>query len=155
MATGLPDYYRGIDVTYQTLAQLMNRPKYGAAQKVVAFKLANADPEFPLVSVSGKGMIYGGIFVVDAPTTHASCKAVLKIEGVEICEADFYFLYYFAVDKYQSYPFYLLQYDDTRFIYSSGLSPGYTFETGFDVSFINPYGTPADFGCRIIYALIG
>ena len=29
MASGLPDYYRGVDVAYQALSEMIVRPKYG------------------------------------------------------------------------------------------------------------------------------
>ena len=57
MASGLPDYYNGVDVTYQTLAEIINRPKYGAGQRSTAAVAVDASAETTLITITGKGMV--------------------------------------------------------------------------------------------------
>lgn len=154
MATGLPDYYRGIDVTYQTLSELMNRPKYGAAQSISAGFVVTPSAETEITTVSGQGMIYGGMLGVIATDQIWVDVPILKIDGVEISIANFYTINDFRMYPEKSYPFYMLRFDDVLYRYAVGISSGMTFETGFDVLYEEGAGRTLSVSLRVIYALV-
>ena len=154
MATGLPDYYKGMDVTYQTLSELINRPKYGAAQSVNASVVATANDKKTIVTVSGKGMIYGGTLGIIATNFIWNDAPILSIDGVEIAGANFYTINDFRMYHENSFPFYMLRYEDVLYRYAVGVSSGMTFETGFAVVYEETAGRTPYLACLVIYALI-
>lgn len=154
MATGLPDYYRGIDVTYQTLSELMNRPKYGAAQRVVGSITATASTKVSLGAVSGKGMIYGGFVAAFDTLTQDMGLVYIEIDGALYGAWSFVNINFWGLYGEHSYPFYMLRYDDADFRYSVGISSGLTFETSFEVFYEEQYGRTPTVHFQFNYALV-
>lgn len=154
MAKGAPDYYNVIDIKLQTIAELTNRPKYGGAQRSAAEKVVSASAETDLVSVSGKGMIYGAIISLDHSSTQKLGTPRLYIDGNKMSDWNFFTLNSFNVVAPYGSAFFLVAYDDVNFIYVALTGYGYTFETSFKLSYFeNNGGTPSVRG-RAIYALV-
>lgn len=129
MAHGLPDYYRGVDIAYQALAQLLVRPSYGAAQIDKGGKQVTADTDTELASISGKGVIYGGYVRLAHSSSQKSSSAFLVIDGTDMSAVAFVALNDYRINRPGANSIYLLQYDDVGFKYAAGLSQGITFES--------------------------
>lgn len=154
MAHGLPDYYRGVDITYQALSRLMVRPTYGAVKILGMSGLMDANEYNFLGEDDGKGMIYGGMFRVDSGCNQARSVPRLTVDGQEIGDKSFTDLNKYNFSQENCHPLYLLKYDDTKFVYSVGFSPGITFETEFEVGYHEAEGERPMVFAEIIYALI-
>lgn len=143
-----------IDVNAQSLGQITNRPKYGAAQ--VAESNITADPMEleDLVSVDGKGIIYGGFLSLYDDETAQISAIHMTIDGNLIADLSLQTFNRYSISKDGMYPFYVTQYDNEKFLYAFGISSMMTFETSVVIEFEeNDNGTPTIM-CRLIYALI-
>jgi len=154
MAHGLPDYYRGVDIAYQALARLMVRPTYGAAESVFDDIDVVGNEETELCSVSGKGMIYGGVLRVDPDFTQALCRPYLYIDDQRIASTPFHFMNSYHYVKEHCHGIYLLKYDNITFTYVVAFSRGFTFESSFKVTYKELYGESPTVSFRVNYALI-
>lgn len=154
MAHGLPDFYRGVDIAYQALAQIIVRPKYGAAERVMGGTPAVANGEKVVCSVSGKGILYGGYVYIDHTSTQRDSSVYIAIDGVTMGGDFFKYLNQFSLDKPRSALCYKLLYDDTIFEYSVALSPDITFETSLSLKYYERHGQTPTIYYFLLYALI-
>jgi len=154
MATGLPDYYRGVDVAYQALSQMVVRPKYGGGLIASGSIEVVANVQTNLVAIDGKGMIYGGTVWLDYTLTQANSRVLLGVEGVAITDLSFLRLNEYHINKPASLPVFIQRYDPISFIYSVGISYGVTFESSCIVNYLEQHGTTPTVHYRLIYALI-
>jgi len=154
MAYGLPDYYRGVDITYQTIGQVINRPKYGGAESAWGSRPVDANDITTLLSISSKGMLYGGVVYMAYGFTQAKGLFELKVDGSFITDKSLVSLNAFGIKKPQSYPIYLLKFDDTKFVYSVAVSYGITFENEVVLSYVEDDGGTPTIYFDINYALI-
>lgn len=143
-----------IDVNAQSLGQLTNRPKYGGAVGSTGSLVVTASSENELVSVDGKGMIYGGTVWLDYTSTQNNSMPLLEIDGSDIVEMSFGGGALYSIDKPRCYPIVLLKCDNTNFVYAAGISYGLTFETGVKLKYKEEHGTTPDVGFTLVYALI-
>jgi len=143
-----------------TLAQLEGvdhhnmRPKYGAADSAEGNPVVPSNLETELVSVSGKGMIYGGCIYMDYTSTQKNSRAKIYVDGTCIANMSFGDMYLHSIEHERSYPFYLLRQDEVKFIYSVGLSGNITFEDSFMLTYHEWHGTTPQVFYQVIYALI-
>lgn len=142
MARGLPDYFRSV------------RPRYGAAKSKAVGITVTASAETTLVEESGKGIIYGGVLYFDYTSSQAGAKPWLTVDDKKLGQLPLGFLNRWSVNQPGTFPFYLLHYDESEFEYGLGLTPGYTFESGFKVSYEESNDTTPHVYCSITYALI-
>ena len=176
MAKGTPDYYKGVDIGYQDLAELIVHHEYDTAQKVdIAIQALSEVIVRPIygganskvvtnigvggglvwhVEVSGKGMIYGGILIVSSTTTQKDMDVRLEVDNKVIANMSWWGLYSIGVTKEHAYPIYLLTYDDTLFNYAGAYSHGITFEESVKVGTWCHDSPPYDVTARFIYSLI-
>jgi len=154
MASGLPDYYRGVDIAYQALAQVTNRPKYGGALELYGSVVVTANFTTGLAEVSGKGMIYGGLVYLDPTATQASGIPGVIVDGNVIAGITFTRMNKYNVSKSWAYPLYLLSYDDVNFVYSCAASYGITFESSFKLVYNEAEGATPRVYYDFVYALI-
>lgn len=154
MASGLPDYYRGVDIAYQALSQMTVRPKYGGALQVAGSVVVTANVATELAYITGKGMIYGGVMYLDYNTTQASGMPRLSCDGNVIAGVSFATLGKYNISKPWACPLYLLKFDDTNFVYSVGASNGITFETNFRLVYFEMEGATPDVYYNFSYALV-
>lgn len=143
-----------IDVNAQSLAQLTNRPKYGASESVLGVVQVAASTETDLVEVTGKGMIYGGVVHLTAAASQKHGIPHLYIDGEDISTLSFYTQNIYQVTKGYSNPFSLLTYDEVKFRYAAAINYGFTFETGFKVTYEEDAGDTPYVVCRAAFALI-
>lgn len=154
MTSGLPDYYRGVDIAFQALSEVTNRPKYGGAILAWGSLAVTASVQNTLVGISGKGMIYGGAVWLDYTLTQANSQVWLGIDGYTVTNLSFLRLSDYNILKARSWPVSLLKYDGVSFIYSVGISYGVTFETELVLAYYEQHGTTPTVHYRLVYALI-
>lgn len=154
MSHGLPDYYRGVDIAYQALSELINRPKYGAAQQEYSSVTVTNNFTTTLLSMAGKGVIYGGVLYMDYTASQSNAVVALYVDDVQITAFSLANLTLFGMTKEHAYPVYILAYDEVNYRYCVGFSGQITFETSIVLKYLeNNGGTPLVL-TRLIYALI-
>jgi len=154
MASGLPDYYRGVDVAYQALAQMIVRPKYGGALLAWGSKYCTANTQNTLVGIAGKGMVYGGAVWLDYTSTQSNSQVWLGIDGYTLTNLSFERLVQYGIDKPRSWPVSVNKKDSVNWVYSVGISYGITFETQVVLAYLEEHGTRPTVHYRLVYSLI-
>jgi len=154
MAHGLPDFYRGVDIAYQALAQLINRPMYGGVSSAVGGQTVLANTDTELASVYGKGMLYGGYLFLDHTSTQKDSRANLIIDDESVSNLKFSDMNKYSLSLPLSSIIHLLKFDDTNFIYSVGISYGITFETSVKIIYTEAHNSTPIVYTKMIYGLI-
>lgn len=154
MASGLPDYFSGVDIAYQALAQVTNRPKYGGAFLTGSVMTVTPSDDTDLIVVSGKGMIYGGLVWLDYTYSQANDEVIIQIDQYNLNDLSFLRLNNYNIQRDRTFPVTLNTYDPTNYIYSVGISFGITFETEVKVIYKETYGRDPTVFYRLVYALI-
>jgi len=154
MAHGLPDYYRGVDIAYQALSELINRPKYGAAQSVRGSTACGPNNTKTLFTVSGKGIIYGGVLYYYPTSSQYNGRFIYKIDGQTIVDEWAWVLNNFGIKDPLCHPMVVLLFDNVNFDYCFGLAYGYTFESSFSMQYQETNGGAFVLYHRIAFALI-
>jgi len=142
MASGLPDYFRAV------------RPRYGAAKSVMGSKTLTAHSENTLVSISGKGMLYGGNMRFDGVLLDRWDVIHLYIDNVLFYQTNFYSLNLAKYTIPGTNAIFIQSYNEVEGLYSIGVSSGYTFESCFKFSITENRGNTPDVFYNIFYALI-
>ncbi len=154
MSSGLPDFYRGIDVAFQSLGQIINRPKYGGADVVDGTVIVTATSGTTLVTVTGKGMIYGGYMYLDSAASQKTGSPLLNVDGNLLTVLDFEEMNKFGLSRQWSKPYSLVKYNEVDFVYAVQLYYGITFETSFFLSYSESEGATPSVRYAVVYALI-
>jgi hypothetical protein len=154
MAHGLPDWYRGVDIAYQALAQMITRPTYGAAVRTSGFKSCAGSGYTELFNISGKGMTYGGYVRLTHASTQKDSAVWLYTDTGLVCNMSFYDGDRFNIIYLRGHPLIISKYDDTSFVYCILVSYGITFESGLQILFNNYYAGAVTVYYEIIYGLV-
>lgn len=142
MASGIADYQKII------------RPRYGAAQESHGNKVILAGVTESLVTVSGKGVIYGGPVHILGVATQVWGRVHLIVDGEWINPLPLYYMNKFGYTVEHSTPVYLLKFDDVAFEYGLAFSEGITFESSVEILYeAGPAGSVSIYA-YLIYALI-
>lgn len=141
MASGLADYYRGF------------RPTFGGAVGTTGTKSVTASILNDLVSVTGKGMVYGSFINLSPNETQANSEVVLEIDDTTIIAMSFNKLNAYKLSVPRCFPIVLLQFDNINFNYATGIAYGLTFETGIKLQFQENHGRTPSVGYTFIYTL--
>lgn len=154
MPTGFKDWDIPVNINSQSLAETTNRPKYGGSVGAVLTKNVPAGQTMTLVTLSGKGMIYGGwirgINAVEMP----EAMLQLYLDGALIQYNSWEGLNLAQIDKAHMAIMYLTLYDNATYKYCVGISYGYTFEQSLKIEFVNDSAGAAGITGRCFYALI-
>lgn len=154
MSYGLPDYYRGMDVAYQELSEVIVRPKFGGGQLLSGSKEVEAGTVTVLAFKTGKGMVYAGNVWLDATNTQANSEVQLYVDGKIITTLSFLRLNEYGIVKPRSSVVTLNRYDAVKHIYSVGISYGVTFETYLMILYSEKYDRKPTVHYRLVYALL-
>lgn len=159
MGHGLPDWYRGVDIAYQALSEMIIRPKYGALLLATGLVEVAAYTGVNLCNISGKGVSYGGhILIIGAQPGTNKIKpyfdgnTVNDYNCLELMYHNIYGGIYNAVN--------ILSYNntgeegDTRDRIYLVLREGYTFESSFRVNYYNADSVSGWVQYALPYALI-
>lgn len=152
--TDVPDWYRGVNIAYQALAQLIVRPKYGGAVwSAVEGNVTPNDTTYA-ISISGKGMIYQIFYygystgIVDADYWSA------LIDGNPYTGPPFSHLKDYNYADAAMVGSYITLWDTVNYKFGGGTAMGITFESSYILGFTETYGRSPYLYMRICYALI-
>jgi len=154
MASGLPDYYRGVDIAYQALSQMIIRPKYGAAIRTQGMAAVTANAITTIATVAGKGMVYGGLLMLQSAASQRNSAPYIHVDGALLNNLTFFGLQRYGVEGEANYPMKILRYDEVNFIYSVGFLYGITFETSLTITYFEDHGATPVVVSHLVYALI-
>lgn len=143
MTSGMPDYFRGM------------RPRYGGAMKSTGTKVEAPLGYTSLITLSGRGMLYGGLVYLNHTSTQKGSEVIVKVDGRNMISMRFVDMNLLGVCSVGIYPTVLLDYDDVRFIYCVGLAGGVTFETSIEIVYNELHGSEPTVFAEMMYALIG
>ena len=154
MVHGLPDYYRGVDIAFQALSEMIVRPRYGKAEILSVQKVVTPNVATLIDEVYGQGMLYGGNAYLDYTSDQGQGGFMLTVDGKIIADLRFDYLLEQGLLGKHSYGLYLVKYDPTNFIYTVGIMPGITFEEHFKVYYRERDGKTPTVYARVLYALV-
>jgi len=142
MPSGMPDYWETI------------RPRFGGAKAESTFTVVTANDQTVLLSISGKGMIYGGHLRLAYTVSQKNSGIWVYVDNEKLSVDTFEALKNYGLVVENSYVIYLRSFDDVNFRYCVALSYGITFENKFEVMFSEVHGGTPTVYCRVIYALV-
>lgn len=142
MSRGLPDYTREV------------RPRFGGAISTSGVTGADASKITDIVTVLGKGIIYGGAVWMDHTASQSNSIPLLVVEKSTLSNVSFLRLQTYGINRAGTIPLSINTYDIKNFIYSVGISYGITFEEEFHFSYDEKHGSTPTLHWRFIYALI-
>lgn len=142
MASGLPDYGLG------------TRPQYGGAVGSTGSKSVVANALNTLVTVTGKGMVYGSFVNLFPAETQQNSEVVLEIDATTIIGMSFAKLNAYGLTVPRCFPIVSLLFDNTAFDYVAGIAYGLTFETGIKLQFQENHGRTPSVAYTFIYTLM-
>lgn len=142
-----------LNIKAQDLAEVINRPKYGGAQKSESEVSCNYHVWTTLLTLSGKGMIYGGWIQTFWANNPGSSLLRLSIDGVEFCTQAMGLTRFLGNIGAFLLPYFTSIYDTQNEKYQVNFSYGFTFESSLTIEFYNEgaSGSPV---CKFYYALV-
>ncbi len=143
MPRGAPDYW---GISY--------RPSFGAAKAVNFTAPVVASVAQQIISVSGNGIIYGGLLTSQGIATQQNDTFAVIIDGSSFVQHTFVQLNVFNADKEHCAPVYLLKFDNVAFVYTFGLMPGITYEDSFSIFYLETHGQTPTVRAHVIYTEI-
>lgn len=155
MAKGAQDYFNIVDIGNQTVSELVNRPKYGEAATASAVVTVTASGTTTLLTVTGKGMIYGGTIRVGAEGNQRNGRPKLVIDNVTASLAiDFSDRNTWGWLRVGPGDFILTTYDIVNDWYAVVIPYGLTFETNVILQYVEALGDTPNVNGDLVYALI-
>lgn len=154
MVTGFKDWDKGVNINNQSLEQIINRPKYGGSIGAsFSDQIINVGAA-TLLTVTGRGMIYGGFLLADDNTSGLTSSWRVTVDGVQI--------HYLAHSSHQLLGFpgvnmslvYCAQYDIINHKFTMVLGYGFTFETSLVIAYQNLGSGTVDLSGFCYYALV-
>ena len=155
MAKGAQDWVARTDLLLQTLSELIVRYKYGAMQQYIANGVANypASGWYSWVSVSGKGILYGG-YLAFSKAGYELFQLRITVDGVCATFPACIDLSLLGLEKVPKAVCSLLVYDTVNHNYSIKLPEEITFESSLIIECYVPEIGLASWDSGIVYATI-
>lgn len=143
------------NLSAQDLNWLTIRPAYGEAKQFADGKSCPAGQETQILSVSGRGVTYGGYLKWISALETGDMDLRMYIDDVLLFTATFTTLKDDGFDKYGFSPIAMIAYDpDASFKYVAGISREITFETSLALKVYNPGASAQDVAGKLYYALV-
>jgi len=143
-----------LNLKAQDLAEIINRPKYGACQQSSLNKTMPATEYYTLVDISGKGVIYGGFIYQTSGLLMSDCNIEFTIDSETFGTEMFGMLFARGI----TIPFldlvYIRDYDETNAYLCIGFTPNVTFETRFKVRISSTAPPNQVIAGKLYYALV-
>jgi len=153
VAKGAQDYTKRIDVIYQTIEEMIVRPRYGDFKEVSQFWSNPSTGWLTLANITGKGQTYGGLVSLTGTGATPTAMIEVTIDGEVVYANDFEdLLTYRMVDPYVR-PFFLLHHNYVLRKYIAGFSPQISFENSYRIRFYVGYANQ-NIWLLFTYALI-
>jgi len=156
MASGTQDWWgrRRIDIISQTIAHLIERPKYGGADEVFSSGVLAAGGQVALWTIGGTGVIYGGYIRVFGSAAAQDCYIEIDIDTGNMRSETLQNMNRYGLDTETCSVGYLLGYDTATNLYAIGIHPWLTFESAVQVRLYNGGTASVSYNARMQYALL-
>jgi len=144
-----------LNLKAQDLAEIINRPKYGAAQRADVSTSVPPDTTATLINITGKGMMYGGYEETTGDDTNNLDSPQILIDGNNFFMECFSNLNSWHLGTEGGSPIVLIRYDTTQGLYGVDIKYGYTFESSCTLKYRNASGTSTAYiNAALYYALV-
>jgi len=143
-----------LNLKAQDLAEIINRPKYGAANIAAGYATVDPSESKILTTVSGKGVTYGGYWYLNPSIPHNTDFCQVVVDGNLIPAAQFDWWNRLNFTQPGNGVSFLTCYDPDTLYYAMSLIFGITFETSFAMRYFNAQGAAVTVQYRLIYALV-
>ncbi len=143
-----------IDIAAQNLSEIINRPKYGGAQRAASTADAWANDTRSYITVSGKGMLYGGSLFLEHTASQKTGKPILMVDGVSLAQWSFEDSLSLGMVKPWIKAMFLTKYDDVNFVYCVAFMYGITFETSLQILYEESEGETPNITAEFIFAVV-
>jgi len=152
----LPDFtnYSQVDLVQQTIAFLTNRPMYGAAQHVEGDVLIGINTIKTLFTVTGKGIIYGGIIYAENVAKIENDAIGIYVDSVNTIYTQWKKLHKFNLVNYNDFGVWLNTYDTENGNWSLSIMNGITFEENFYIRYFEGESYEKTISYFVIYSLL-
>ena len=107
-----------------------------------------------LLTITGKGIIYGGFFYIGNTASCKTDKPYIVLDNTETSKITLEDRDKFNLSQLYSEVMYLLKYDDTNFCYVLGFCNGITFENKIEIKYQETSGRIAILDAAVYYALL-
>jgi len=155
MASGHTDWQNLVNIALQALAEVIVRMKYGTPNRATYDDNVLAADTTSLVSIAGKGVIYGGYIHLHSGGADSNCVPILKLDGNLVSYGiTLAFLQFYNFSQFGMLPFSIQEYDDTNCVYIVQLAPYMTFESSAEIQLYNPYEAVKAVTAQLTYALV-
>ena len=157
LGCGSPDYHQPIAVgPGSTLGEgyIDVRSHHGKAYRAFREMPAEAAAVTDLISIAGRGILYGGYAYADGALIGNRDYFYLKVDGQVLGYTSFLQMENHGMNTPYSNSVYALKYDNVAFDYTVGFMPGITFESLIEVKYGTFHGNEPTLIAQIIYALI-
>jgi len=154
MASGFQDWDVPVNINAQTLAEIINRPKYGTAQVLHYDGIVAPSTLQSLGTISGQGMVYGGNCYWESTGDAKDASISLLIDDVVFIGFSPNTLTNQGVSAENSYYFYVGKYDTYNNQYLVSFSRGITFETSFEAKIATDTAQNHTIIFDLIYGLV-
>ena len=153
MTAGLPDYYNGINLALQSLAQIVQRPYYGTISGFSASGTVTASSATPVWMVSGAGAHFGIYFWAQGAATQKNDYVRVIADGNTVNFPTF--------KQFNDYNFSIpigaeasgTCYDETNFIYAGVGGAFKTWSSYHSGWYVETHGRTPTAGVIFVYAL--
>lgn len=142
------------NISVQDLAELITRPKYGAANAADVDLDDQAPGPIQCASISGKGMLYWGFIGWEANEDHYTDQLKITVDGNLIMQRNPYNALVWNRTQQRSSTAFLERFDAQNYQYGFGFSYGLTFETTLLIEVLNNGSSNIDIEGGIIYAKV-
>ena len=142
MASGTPDYIREV------------REKFGAGKIATGSLVVTANSLNELLSITGKGVIYGGFVYQTSLSSQRFGITYLVIDSLMSIGSSYWFLNNYNITIPNSYPMTITKYDEVDYQYAVTISPAIKFESSFKLYYQETQGAAPTIYYSINYALL-
>lgn len=118
--------------------------------------IVKVDPNVrtPLISIEGKGMIYGGFIALESEESQSESRPELWVDGVYVANDNFVSLKLWGVEKPFNFTLVLAKYDDVAFVYCVEIGCVITFEKSVELVYYERHDKRPNVVARLCYALV-
>lgn len=142
MAAGTPDYTKQI------------REQFGSGTHMTGQLMVTPSDLTELVTITGKGVIYGGLIYLDHLSTQKDSKPIILIDGATIISFSYWEMLKLGLFDTKMYPMSISTYDEDDFAYTACLANGIKFEKEIMLAYSEMSGATPTVYWSLIYALL-
>lgn len=149
-----PDYRGNIDLATQSLAEIINRPKYGKAERCFFDIDAKPNQVQTIASAFGRGMLYNYGIWIDYTSSQAYSEVQLFVDDEQITGLTIVDGLRTNLSQPGAFPIIVTVYDDLNHLYRILGTVPITFETSCVLKYYEKHVTTPPLIGEMIFALV-